>query len=1527
MLSKFFLFVFYTIIFTIHLQSQDIKECLNSDYRYILQRAYDESNNLQLVEKSNQYLYQFIKFHPNCKEFTDKEIEQNKLKMHSLSVINTNTYPFSFAFSNTMRNQKFFIEGIQIAIEDGMLEVKTILDKLIIKDGQIPILILIDIDDSTISPQEINNRREIYFAHIFKHLEGNFHYATYNRTEVNEFLEDIPINSTALEEVNLKKIYSKVMEMDVWNKLYIIRLTEKSILKDKKIFSNINSLNTIDNQSFITFDLFRVSNSGDKDQKLSTTLMTSADISGIKKDSYFDHSIPVLIIGSLLFLFIFLFSANENKIKDGNFIIINIKKKIPLFIRRKIFSLKKSIFKKKSIIPQKDGKNLLTNYFRIIFSLTIFLFLFTSYFYPYNHLFEIILGEWLEVSSNSSQAILIVVISATLISYLFLSYILSNKFIETSYLLNEIFGLPFLYGMSAYGIIFSIIYKIFVYKNIYEIFDFSNSNHFFILNLLINSCLFIISFFIIGFVVQELLKLISIRKKLIFLKDYYYKLRKKDKLINLKKKSDNYTKININLDKIKESIYKLNYLIPFSFLSLILSFLFIVFFLVKMMKSYSTDIVLICQYFYLYIPFIFSLIILIIINIKNNNLNLDYDEIAHEVRIKNIDSKEIFESFLSSNNDEYRFILNDNSSYSQLKIEKESNNLFFLNGRVKSGKKEMIKQLISKIITHLKNIPENKNKKLKILNLNFSEKLENENELSKFIEVGKLKIPEIAVLHESRKIGTILQENSKNQILTFLQEIPFIGKPLNYLISSDRFVDQKDFEISLIKDITKIYLDYINSVLLDNNSDQAILLIFENIHMCNRFSYNILMNILDAIYSNKKKKLKNNNTFVILTGDIKLNSQDPNNIDLIEYSNTFKNKLNLDFKGNRVYKFNIFHSKGFRLSTFKDIMFTNYSFAKTILNEYFIEKLYYTLKEKELVYLNDVNLTLRNFFMLKKLKFDTIINKIKVIEIIDTVNLPIEFTSVIKNDISLLTSEEKFLVMASTQLHDWFTLEQIAYTIGISEFNLEKIIFSISEKIPDLFIFREKKYLRINKKIREYFKLEIISTSSEESMGDFKMNIFAKNFINNYFPTRNENIRDLKKLSSFSFYLKNSNEILKLNSFYIREAYFNVTDRIKVFSVLKKLDGIIKDCNIESQYEFLYLVSIHYAFKKIFNNHSIFRTVNSILKKEERVTNSNGIKYLSLVVINYNFKEQLDQNKRKIFFNTEDKLEFAKEIFKKKVKKVKERLVLNFDNLLKANEREDRLIVKGWIYFLISYFTKCFIKTEDEDYKLIYENLLNLLKKHFPSIKKNIDLILNKETKDGYFYSYQPIHEFCMGEIDKIITQHKETNYDSEQKYLLTDMGILTKELEHLKVRIENTTLEIYLGDLRKIDTIKNDVDLKDKIQKRFQDSIQFSNRIKNISGLAITQSLFSHFYFYEKKFEKALKYNKESYNNNVLIKDYKGVEKSLNYRINFIKTAALEDSTNLDLKNSLEKTEEELNLLEAHNPDLWLIKPETNNS
>jgi hypothetical protein len=157
-------------------------------------------------------------------------------------------------------------------------------------------------------------------------------------------------------------------------------------------------------------------------------------------------------------------------------------------------------------------------------------------------------------------------------------------------------------------------------------------------------------------------------------------------------------------------------------------------------------------------------------------------------------------------------------------------------------------------------------------------------------------------------------------------------------------------------------------------------------------------------------------------------------------------------------------------------------------------------------------------------------------------------------------------------------------------------------------------------------------------------------------------------------------------------------------------------------------------------------------------------------------------------------------------------------------------------------------------------------------------------------------------------------------------MSILTKELEHLKTRIQNISLELYVRDLNEYKNIKNDEVLNSKIERIFKDSIKFSKKLNNISGIAITESLFSHFYLYNNKFIEALKHNKDSYDNNVSIKDYKGIEKSLKYRIDILEIA-LNKSYSENLKKDLEKSQQELELFRKHNPDLWNDRSQMKNN
>ncbi len=1468
MKKRFFLIMLYSIVFNLQINSQDIKDCLNSDYRYLLQRAWDESNNIQFVEKSNVYLKELSRIQPECNNFIVREIEQNNIKKNAIKYINTNTYPFSFAFSNFMRNQKEFTDGIQVAIDDGVSELKTIMEKLTIREGQIPILIIVEFEDNSLTEKIISEKREKYFSYIFKNLEGIYYYATYNRIEHNEILEDIPLSNKILEEETLEKIYKKVMSIDSWNKLFIIRLTEKKILKDQSIYSSIDSNNEYDNQKFITMDLFKISESLDPTKKIHSHLLASADVTGVRTDYYYYKSAILVFIGTIIFIILFLY-------------LLSLKSQIRL----------EDYF-------QKDSSNIWLHYFGIIFINAILLFIITSFLYPYNRFFEKIIGEWLEVSSRSSLALISLSLFSLLLFYLVFSYILASKVLDSYFLLKEIYGLPLLFGMSGYGIVLSIIYKISVFENLYSIFNYSNQNYFYIINISFYSILFIFSFFSIGSLVQEYLKLDSINKKFYFLNE----------------SSSSKGKESEFSIKVKENILTINLLKSISLISLLGFLIYLDFFLIQIMKSDIDKLANLWKSIYLNIPFFLSFTTFIFLKINSKDFNLDEQKYFSEIDYEKIRDEDEFKQYFLSQNDEFRFKFDD------IKI-KQNHNFIFINGVERSGKKEIVRKIINQFKTKTN---------LKVINLNFAEKLADENELSKFIEIGKFKIPEISVIQRSREFGNNFHEKSKSPLLKIIEKIPFIGEPLKIIISSDKIYDENKNNEDLIKDVSKIYIDFMKSYVRKETPKNSIALVIENIHCCNEPSFTILLNLLnefkiEKVEENDKNKDKNQgkdklklldnaikkNIFIILTG--KLDSdfirEDNINIDFLKISKKFKNKfkLNLNFKA--IYNFTIYNTKGLNLTDFKKVMRDNYSFAQTSFNDYFIDKIYYTLKIKDLIYLHDVNLTLRHIYKYNRtlFEFDPSINKIFVKEIIDVIHLHPDIILKISETIELLTKEEEHFVLATTQLHDWFTLEQISYTLGLKEDKLEYLLFSISEKIPELYIYKDNKYFRINKKIREYFKTEVLSKYPDGSISDLKLNLFAKNFIKNYNPQKFETINDLKKLSFFSFYLDDHNEILKLNSFYIREAYFNVSDRLKVFSVLKKLDkDIVLNCNEKMKDEYLYLVSIHYSYKKSFSDQSIFKNINKIINSKG---NPNPIKFLSIVLMNYTFKDQLDLSKGKKYFD-------------KKVDKVKQNLFLNFSNLIKFNNLENRLIIKGWIIFLISYFTKNYLISTDKIYKNIYEELIKSVKDTLP-IQKEIDDILFGKTDEGYFISHKSIHEYCNQEINLIIQEHKNSNFNQDQKYIQTDMEILTKELEHIKIRIDNTHFELYVRDLPNYGNIKNDTYLKSDMESKFKTSIQLSKKLKNLTGLAITENLFSYYYYYFKQFEKALKHNEESFKRNQEIKDYSGMINSHESKI-MILNEFLKMNERDDLTKKVKITSDELEIFKSHNPIKELKKDQT---
>ena len=194
--SLVFLLIFLSFF---SVKSEETDTCITFDYRFLLQRAWDEYSNIQLIKKANQYLESLRKKRPECQIAYQNEINQNNVKIDSVKNTNFNAYPFATYFSTSFRNQKFFTDGDQVAIEDSMKELKVIMEKLVIREGQIPILFIVNFDELDISKEEINRLTELYFSYMFINVEGINYYAPYNRLEHNEILKELPLNKSILE--------------------------------------------------------------------------------------------------------------------------------------------------------------------------------------------------------------------------------------------------------------------------------------------------------------------------------------------------------------------------------------------------------------------------------------------------------------------------------------------------------------------------------------------------------------------------------------------------------------------------------------------------------------------------------------------------------------------------------------------------------------------------------------------------------------------------------------------------------------------------------------------------------------------------------------------------------------------------------------------------------------------------------------------------------------------------------------------------------------------------------------------------------------------------------------------------------------------------------------------------------------------------------------------------------------------------------------------------------------------------------
>ena len=1189
--------------------------CLTSDYRYLLQRAWDEHSSIQFIDRANHFLELFQTDNPNCKEIYERENIQNIAKIKALRYTNTNTYPFASTFSNSTRNQKTFTDGIQVAIEDGMEELKTIMEKMTIQEGQIPLLFTIDFEDANLTEDEKDKKREQYFAYLFKCIEGNYFFAPYNRIEHNEILNDLPLKGSILDEEIFKKIYDRIMISDKWNRIYIIRLTEKDILKYSNIYKNPSEVLT-SNQSYITLDLFKVLGSTESNQKISKVLIASADVTGIRTEvyyrDYFSEHKPFIIISALsivtILVFLAYFKKNQKYRKENNIFEVN--------------------------------SNITYSFFTSI-TFGILFFIFTSFFFPYNNLFSLIIGEWIDVSSKASFYYLGFTILFVISFLLFIVYIFSNKFIDSSFLLKDFFGLPMLFSISSLGIIFSIIIKISVYMDLYKIFLYNNDSLEYILYLYIYPISIMTIFLILGLVLQEFNKLIQLKK-------------------TFEMQIENVSYLN-HSNQVKSKKGNVNKLILFSIVIIFFLLSFIVLFLLEIMKSNVTQISIldsdyrlnnslvekIKDYFnhiiyfksnitkittlweHIYISFLFIISIvsygilkIFIINsdFETNNLDLNKN------KLERLDSQENFEKFFHDRMDEY-LIKNLNSSGKEY----SSNSIFTLIlGHEKSGKKELSRNIIDSFV---------KNFEKKIIEINFSDPLVNEDEHSKFIEVGKSVIPDIAALYGSHKFGKLLREKSKSPFLEFLGEIPVVGKILNFLISSEIVLDKQESERNLIEEVSKIYIEYIKSITYTNKRKINFILILENIHKCNNFSFEILLNILNEIKRLDKKQNIDNKTYIILTTNKNKNYLDlnDNKLDLFKYIYSEKENNKLIINSNSKFNFTIHEVEGFKKAEFNYIMREKYNFSRTEFNNHFIDKLFHTLKREDHIFLYDINLTLRNYVSKNIISFNN--KKVNVNSFVQNIDLPEELTYEIKENINKLNEEEKYLVLASAQFNDKFQSNQLSSSIGIDLRKVEFILYSISRKFPNLYSFKDLKFVTIDKRVRDYINTTIFHNYPNGSMNDFLLNHLSNNFVKEYTLGNEIDDENLRRLSHFSFYLNDPSLIFTVNSLFIRNAYFVSRDRLKVFSVLDRLyNEVFTSTDHEMKDKFLYLVSVHYNETGIkFNTNIKIEKLKMLVSLNNIPKCKTGLRYLSIIRMQFDFEEKkIDNTQDMILFQEEE---------------------------------------------------------------------------------------------------------------------------------------------------------------------------------------------------------------------------------------------------------------------------------------------------
>ena len=1374
------------------LKSEETDTCITFDYRFLLQRAWDENSNIQLIKKANQYLESLRKKRPECQITYQNEINQNNVKINSVKNTNFNAYPFATYFSTSFRNQKFFTDGDQVAIEDSMKELKVIMEKLVIREGQIPILFIVNFDELDISKEEINRLTELYFSYMFINVEGINYYAPYNRLEHNEILKELPLNKSILEPENISKIINRIALIDKWNKLFIISLTPHNILSSNYYNTQPKSK---PNQSFITVDLYKVGLDIENPIGNLPILIASADSTGINLDKYLKSLLLILII-------------------------------FPIFLLG-LYLLRFYISNKNIIYIKKNSNNYLFNnlLFSLVFSLV---FLFSSFkIFPNSFLIDWLLADAMATLPKYTWILIHISNVGLLILLFLLLYIISNKFIDSSFLLKNKKGLPILFSISFYGIVSSIVIKLKIYDNIYTDLDINQNDFINEFMLFYIYLYFLLSSYYIGRYIQKNIFLTNILKinkvkldqketfdesvlqeerKLLLKRLYMTKLFAILMLIGISQLFEVILKININT-KILDLINIPNILCLFPAI------------LIYHLRLYKKN-----------YPASFK---------KKVQKFIELENISRLDDINKLSNKQLIGSIV------YRIDLETQIAESKDNIEQKVN-YYLVIGDEKSGKTDLIKEKLRKELKV--RLEEN------VIELDFSKNLNSPEDLSIFIEEGELFIPEIASLHESMKMGKFLEKQMKSPISKLIEEIPMIGKYIHQFIHSDSMVDSHESLIIIKTEIIKAYLNFIKSEVENFKTDKYVIF-FKNIHKCNTVSFDIILKLFNLI----NNEIDKNKIIIIITYNDKFSKEmyDNQNNSSIITKNLLDLNHNKSFKSdfsliNTSYNFNLLFTKGFDLNKLKKLMKEKYNFLNSPMNDNFIETLYHTFSVKGYIYLHYVNYTLEKYVSLNKLFINN--SKFIINEFIES----IEFHDELKKEFELiiedLNEDEKDLLYLFVVLHEKTSLIQLSNIMKISEVEIEKMISQISKKNSDIFTFKNFNEIRLNNKFSVSFREKYVNpTSKEDNKNVIKFNFYANNLYDSILKQKEISEFDLLKLLNFLFYLSDPYKFYMIYSLFIRKSIFSSELKNKLPKVNNKISTLlkIKKYSTDLRNNFIYLNSLNKEYYMV-------KGKSNIERYELNDKNITPIGQLGILCFLYNIKSHIENN-------------MTPQDLSSTIKKL--RTALN--NLFLIKDYESDIFV-SWFYTIMIFYIKYFFISTDSTEIKIYKELIELFKIKFPELSYSIDILLNPDTLNKNKYlEIKNIYLFVLSNLDILIENNeKKINIKSNNCIERLNFETLKLELENHKLRVINYILELSIEKKEEADDIIMCIfESKEKLKKTFESSLAKYEEHQNNKGSSIIYQLYSDYYYNHEKYDLAIQMINKSINKSKNIKDYKGME------------------------------------------------------